>query len=466
MRQSLGRAIPGALKGAMAMDEIDLLKEADRRGRGYVAGVNDQRVFPDGAALAALSSFDEPMSAAGKAPADTLRLLDDIGSPATVASTGPNYFGFVIGATLPVAAAAERMVLAWDQCASSFVNSPVADAVEKVAARWVLEALDLPRSSAVTFGTSASACGLVCLTAARRTLLARKGWDFDADGLVGAPEIRVVVPETVHITVLKALRIMGFGLNRVVRAPVDAFGRVDPARLPPLDDGTILCLQAGEVNTGEFDPFRPLVEKAKAAGAWVHVDGAFGLWARACPETAHLTDGIDGADSWTTDGHKWLNTPYDGAIGICRDADALAGAMNADAVYAAASADSQKNLGIEFSRRARGVPIWAVLRTLGRDGIADLVGRHCRQARRLADGLRDEGFDVLNRVTLNQVLVRLQTDEATTALREAAAATGRIWFGPTVWRGRPAFRLSVSSWRTRDADIDAAIALLAGLRRG
>lgn len=295
-------------------------------------------------------------------------------------------------------------------------------------------------------------------------MLARHDWDFDRKGLAGAPEVNVVVPESVHVTIKKALRILGFGLDNIRYAAVDEHGRIDPERLPAVGDRSILCLQAGEVNTGEFDLFEPLVARARSAGAWVHVDGAFGLWARANPATRHLTDGLDGADSWTTDGHKWLNTPYDGAMGICRDAGALAAAMNSDAVYAAASADSQKNLGIEFSRRARGIAVWAALRTLGRDGLEQLVQTHCRQARRLADGLRASGFEVLNRVVLNQVLVRAATDASTHAIREAAAASGEVWFGPTVWHGRPAFRLSVSSWRTRDADIDATVALLARLK--
>ncbi len=257
---------------------------------------------------------------------------------------------------------------------------------------------------------------------------------------------------------------MGFGMGRIIYAPVGGSGRADPERLPDLDERTILCLQAGEVNTGAFDHFDPLIARAKSAGAWVHVDGAFGLWARTAPARRHLTEGIEAADSWTTDGHKWLNTPYDGAMAICRDADALAGAMNSDAAYAASSPDSQKNLGIEFSRRARGIPIWAALRTLGRDGVAEMVERHCRQAERMAEGLRRAGFEIVNRVALNQVLVRLESDGKTGALREAAVATGRIWFGPTTWQGRPAFRISVSSWRTTDEDIDAAIALLTDVK--
>ncbi|KVX50439.1 pyridoxal-dependent decarboxylase [Burkholderia ubonensis] len=444
------------------MDELALLADADRRAHAYLTSVDTRRVFPDAAALANLAAFDEPLPAHGKPADDVLRLLDGAGSPATVASNGPNYFGFVIGAALPAAAAAERLMLAWDQCASSFDNSPVAATIERQAARWVVEALDLPRDSAVGFGTSATACTLVAIAAARRALLARKGWDFEGDGLIGAPEVKVVISALAHITVKKALRVLGFGMKRIVVAPVDAHGRIDPDRLPPLDDMTIFCMQAGEVNTGEFDPFAVLIPRAKAAGAWVHVDGAFGLWARASSKAA-LTDGIDGADSWTTDGHKWLNTPYDGAMVICRDADALAVAMNAAAAYSSAERDAQMNLNLEFSRRARGIPIWAALRALGRDGVAAMIDRHCALASRVATGLRAAGYDVLSRVVLNQVLVRAATDAQTVAIREAAQASGEVWFGPTVWQGRPAFRISVSSWRTEEAHVDRLVDLLAGL---
>ncbi|MBA3878993.1 MAG: aspartate aminotransferase family protein [Sphingobium sp.] len=447
------------------MTELDLLADADARARAYVAGAEVRRAYPDGAALAALAGFDEALPDRGAPPAQTLELLDRLGSPATVASNGPRYFGFVKGASLPVAAAAERLVLAWDQSAASAVGAPSAAAIERVAGRWITEILDLPRSSAVGFGTSASACTIGCLTAARRTLLGRLGWDFDAQGLDGAPSLRVVISETAHITVKKALRLLGFGLDRVIVAPVDAAGRVDPARLPALDDRTILCLQAGEVNTGAFDPFAAILPVARAAGAWTHVDGAFGLWARAAPASRALTEGVELADSWTTDGHKWLNTPYDGAMSICRDAGALAAAMNSDAAYATAEPDAQKNLTLEFSRRARGVAIWAALRSLGREGVAALVDRHRAQSRRLADGLAAAGFEVLNEVMLNQVLIRAGSPAETERVRRAAEASGEIWFGPTIWQGAPAARLSVCSWRTSDDDITRAIDLLAQLLR-
>lgn len=357
------------------MNEIELLADADARARRFVAGSEARRAFPDAAAVAALAAFDEALADAGRPAEETLAMLDEIGSPAAVAGNGPRYFGFVVGASLPVAAAAERMVLAWDQSASTPLGAPGGAAIEKVAERWVLDILSLPPGSAVGFGTSASACGLTCLTAARRKLLAQCGWDFDREGLAGAPPIRAVVSDVAHVTMIKALRVLGFGTDNLVVAATDDNGRIDPARLPALDDRTILCLQAGEVNTGSFDPFAELIPIAKAAGAWVHVDGAFGLWARASDKLRGLTEGIDQADSWTTDGHKWLNTPYDCAMAIVRDPEALTGAMTSDAAYSSAGAEAQKNRTMEFSRRARGVAIWAALRSLGRSGVAALVER-------------------------------------------------------------------------------------------
>lgn len=448
----------------MQDQELSLLADADRRAATYLRSVETRRVYPTPEALEALSAFDEPLPETGVSAADTLALLDDVGSPAAVTTNGPRYYGFVVGASLPSAAAAERLMLAWDQGATLSMTSPISAKLEELAGRWLLDILDLPRESIVGFGTSATACGLSCLAAARRVLLRRAGWDLDAKGLKDAPVIRVVVSDKIHIVVLKALRILGFGTEQIVKAPTDRDGRIDPDRLPALDERTILCLQAGEVNTGEFDPFAALVPQAKAAGAWVHVDGAFGLWARVSLALRHWTEGVEGADSWTVDGHKWLNTPYDCAMAICRDPEALAEAMNSDAVYAAGSKAAQKNLTLEFSRRPRGIPVWAALRTLGRSGVAALIDRHCAQATRLAVDLREAGFEVLNRVVLNQVLARGRDDEETTAIRLAVERSGEAWFGASVWGGRPAFRLSVSSWRTEDADIERLIGQLARLR--
>ncbi len=441
--------------------ELTLLADADARAAKYLKSVDDRPAFPSPQSISGLDALAGALPQSPSDPKQTLALLDAIGGPGTTTSNGPNYFGFVIGASLPAAAAAERLAAAWDQCASSHINSPTMAVIEKTAGAWLLEVLDLPKQSGVGFGTSATACGLSCLAIARTGLLDALGWDVSAKGLAGAPEISVVVPASVHITVKKALRLLGFGMDRIVYAPVDENGRVIPEQLPPMNERTLLCLQAGEVNTGEFDPFTDIIPKAKAAGAWVHVDGAFGLWARASRNYNHLTNGIELADSWTTDGHKWLNTPYDSAVAICRDKTLMARTLNADAVYAQSEDDAQKNLTLEFSRRARGLGFWAALHSLGRDGVEELVDRYCNLATRLAAGCAEIGVPVCNRVVLNQVLCALDNEEKTKRFVSAVQASGKVWFGPTVWQGKAAFRLSVSSWRTTEDHIDRLIEELA-----
>lgn len=446
--------------------ELLLLEEADRRARAYVARLESAPVFPDHADIERLDALSEPLSKSGHSPTSTIELLDDVAGHATVVSSGARYFGYVLGATLPVAAAADRIALAWDQAASSPETSPAAHALEHQAGRWLLDVLDLPRESAVGFTTSASAGTIVALATARRAIAARDGWDLDAQGLAGAPPIRVVASALAHVAVLKALRILGFGLDNVERVPVDRDGRMRADLMPTLDDRTILIVQAGEVNTGEFDPFDSIIPAAQNAGAWVHVDGAFGLWARASETHRHHTSGIDGADSWTTDTHKWLNTPYDAAVVIVRDGDLLAASMNSDAVYTSASSHAQKNLTLEFSRRARGIPTWAALRTMGRDGVQNLVDRNIALAARAAEGLRSAGFTVHNRVVLNQVLASAGSPHETDRIIKSAQRSGETWFGGTTWNGERAFRISVSSWRTRETDIDALVTLLGRLKAG
>lgn len=445
--------------------EIQLLEDADRRARAYTAGIGKRPVFPPDDALAGLASFDEQLPDRGRDAEETLELLDGYGTPATVETNGGRYFGFVTGASLPVAAAAERLVLAWDNAGLGFITSPTAAKVEAIAARWVLDVLDLPPQSGVGFTTSAGAGTVIALSAARRSLLRRHGWDIDEHGLIGAPALRVVASASAHVVVTKALRVLGFGAAQIHLAATDEHGRIDPGALPPIDAMTIVVLQAGEVNTGEFDPFGEIIPAARAAGAWVHVDGAFGLWARASSAHRDLTDGVDGADSWTVDGHKWLNTPYDSAMVILADPGVLAEAMNSDAAYSATSAASQKNLTLEFSRRPRGIAVWAALRTLGRDGVAELVDRTVDMATRMADELRDAGYTVLSRGVINQIVASAGTAEETARIVAAAQASGRTWFGASVWRGQPVMRISVSSWRTTAADVDDLLDLLRELKK-
>ena len=437
--------------------ELSLLADADKRAHAYLETVQDRRVFPTVETIRRLSALTGELPEFSTPASETLAILDDVGTPATVTSNGPNYYGFVIGAVLPVAAAADRLAAAWDQCASSHVNSPVMADIEKTAAKWLLEILDLPKTSGVGFGTSATACGLSCFATARRTLLNKLGWNLDQKGLTNAPTIRVIVSEKTHVTIIKALKLLGFGLDNVIFTPSDEHGRIIVDKLPDLDAKTILCLQAGEVNTGEFDDFSAIIPKAQKAGAWVHIDGAFGLWAKASKKFEPLTKGVDLADSWTTDGHKWLNTPYDSAVAICRDRSALAQTLNANAIYSQSEDDAQKNLTLEFSRKARGLGFWAVMHSLGREGIEKLVDQYCDRATELAAGCRQAGIVVLNWVVLNQVLCRFEDDEHTHAFTKAVQSNGKVWFGSTIWDGRPAFRLSVSSWRTEKSDIEYCV---------
>jgi glutamate/tyrosine decarboxylase-like PLP-dependent enzyme len=445
------------------MQDKDLaaLRFAAERGLAYAATINQRDVFPKPAEIAALEAFGEPWPDQSSPPIETLSLLDRYGSPATVATTGGRYFGFVTGGALPAALAADWLTAAWDQAAVLPVLSPAVAKIEAVAAKWVLDALHLPADAAVAFPTGASHGNVVALAAARRAVLLRQGYDVDERGLQNAPPIRIVVSDETHSTVIKGLGLLGIGRGTAEVVRTDTQGRMQPQWLPPLDDRTIVCVQAGNVNSGAFDPMVEIAAKTRAAGAWLHVDGAFGLWARASPSYADLAAGAELADSWVTDGHKWLNTPYDCGIVICRDKAALLGAMSITAAYMPGGETvPAKDMLVEFSRRARGVTVWAALRSLGRQGLSDLVARTCAHAQRFAEQLRKKGFTVHNDVVLNQVVVSYKSAERTAAIREAVAAGGVAWFGPTKWRGHDAFRISVSSWATTTDDVDAAITAL------
>ena len=365
------------------------------------------------------------------------------------------FFGFVLGGSLPVALAANWLAGAWDQNTGLFTPTPATSQLEQVALNWLLDLFKLPPDCGGAFVTGATMANFSALAAARHGLLKRAGWNVEADGLFGAPPITVIVGEEAHPTLFKSLGLLGLGRNRVVRVPVDSQGRIRAARIPSLSGPTIVCTQAGNVNTGACDPFSEICEPAHAAGAWVHVDGAFGLWATTAPSTASLAIGLNDADSWATDFHKWLNVPYDSGIALVRDADALRGAMAITADYLPTSEfRNPSDFTPELSRRARGVEVWAALHSLGRRGIAELVERNCRQARRFAEGLEAAGFKVLNDVVLNQVLVAFGDAETTNRVVSEIQTEGTCWCGGTVWQGQTAMRISVSSWATTDADVE------------
>jgi glutamate/tyrosine decarboxylase-like PLP-dependent enzyme len=436
-----------------------LLLEAARRAGRYLNGLNQRPVFPAPQALAGLAAFDEELPEEPQDPQQTLALLDDAGSPATVASAGGRYFGFVIGGSLPAALAANWLAGTWDQNAGLEAAAPAAAKLEQVCLGWLLDVLGLPAESGGGFVTGATMANFSGLAAARHALLRQVGWDVEANGLFEAPPITVVVGEEVHVSLLKALSLLGFGRERVVRVPVDGQGRMRLQTLPRFSGPTIVCIQAGNVNTGAFDPAGEICLAAHEAGAWVHVDGAFGLWAAAAPARAGLVSGVSEADSWATDAHKWLNVPYDCGLVFCRQAGALRAALShSPAAYLTEGGPREPmEYTPEMSRRARGVEVWAALRSLGRGGLADLVERCCQYAARFAQELSAAGFQVLNEVQLNQVLVSFGRPEKTQRVIRAVQDDGAGWFGGTVWQGQTAMRISVSSWATTAADVERCI---------
>ncbi len=451
---------------AMLADRAALLRDASDRALAYLSGVADRPVRPDRDAVARLGELDFALPDAGLASPDVLHMLDESGSPATVASNGPRYFGFVTGGALPVAQAAAWLSAAWDQNGALTVMSPVAARLNAVALRWITELLGLPAGAAGGFVTGATMANATCLAAARDAVLARQGWDAAGRGLVGAPPVTVVVGAEVHTTVRKALGIVGLGRDRATVLPVDEQGRIEPRDLPALAGPAIVCLQAGNVNTGASDPFIPLVEWARRQDAWIHVDGAFGLWAAASPALRSQVAGAAEADSWATDCHKWLNTTYDCGVAMVREGTALRAAMEASASYLPGAAAEGMGLTPQSSQRARGVEVWATLASLGRAGVADLVERSCQLARRFAAGMRASGFDVLNEVVLNQVLVSFGTAARTDAVIAAVQADGTCWCGPTTWHDLRAMRVSVSGWSTTEDDIDRSVAAVRACAAG
>lgn len=443
-----------------------LLQQTAKRACDYVRQSNARRAFPGDADLAKLSHFREPFPDQPTDALGVIQLLDEFGSPGTVASTGGRYFGFVQGGTLPASLAANWLAAAWDQNAALRIMSPVAAELEDVVLHWVCEALDLPRDCDGGLVTCATTANFTALVAARQAILGRGGWNVVDDGMFGAPSIDVVVGGEVHASILKALTLAGFGRKHLKRVEIDSQGRMRADKLPSLNERTIVCIQAGNVNTGSFDPAAEICARAHECGAWVHVDGAFGLWARVSPKFGHLTAGFGEADSWATDAHKWPNVSYDCGIVLVRDGLALRSAMTMSAAYLISGAQREPMYHTpEASRRARGVELWAALKSLGREGLRELVERTCSHARRFAEGFRRAGFEVLNEVVINQVLVSFGSDETTKAVIRAIQEDGTCWCGGTIWQGRAAMRVSVSSWATTEADVDLCLAAITRVAR-
>jgi glutamate/tyrosine decarboxylase-like PLP-dependent enzyme len=452
---------------AIGTSTRELIEETVGRATRYLETLAARGVFPSTEAVKRLAELGGTLPADGTEPVGVLRMLDEIGSPATVATAGPRYFGFVTGGAVPATLAANWLAGAWDQCAGLDVLSPVSSELEEISAQWLIEVLGLPAGCGVGFVTGATMANFSALAAARHAVLERAGWDVEADGLIGAPAITVIGGDEIHISAVKALGMLGLGRNRIVRVRADAQGRLRADLLPKIAGPTIVCIQAGNVNSGAFDPATEICSAAHAAGAWVHVDGAFGLWAAAAPKRAHLVAGVAEADSWATDAHKWLNVPYDSGIAFVRDAWHLKAAMAANAAYLVRGEKRDPNLFTpEMSRRARGVEIWAALRSLGRNGLADLIERNCRMAARFAEGLKAAGYEVLNDVVLNQVLVSFGSDVETRNAIAALQEDGTCWCGGTIWHGRAAMRIAVSSWATTDEDVQRSLAAMIRVAAG
>jgi glutamate/tyrosine decarboxylase-like PLP-dependent enzyme len=456
---------------ALSLDLYErVLEVADKRARRYLARVADRPVAEQASVRELGKSLDRKLPEEGEDPAKVLEELADAAEPGLIALGSPRYFGFVIGGTLPAALGADWLAGAWDQIASLYVCGPSASVAEEVAGRWVLELLGLPSGSGFGLTTGGTMANFSGIAAGRHAVLERAGWDVEAKGLNGAPEVRVLVGEHAHATIFVALRLLGLGDANAIRVKADDAGRIDPDALAAeLDRGNgpaIVCAQAGEVNTGCFDPFPALTEICRGHDAWLHVDGAVGLWAAASREFDSQTEGLDQADSWSTDAHKWLNVPYDCGFIAVANPDHLRGAMGISAPYLTAAPDARDSYQYvpESSRRARGFPLYAALRSLGREGVADLVERTSALARLMGSELEgDPALEVLNEVVINQALVGIVGDESgelTADAVERIQQDGTCWLAATRWRGRPAIRISVCNWRTSEDDIRRSAAAI------
>lgn len=436
-----------------------LLQDAAQRGIAYRESLAERRVSPTDDAVAEVNAFMEDLADEGVPDEEILAELDEFGSPATVAMAGPRFFGFVIGGSYPLTVATNWLTTAWDQNVGMYEVTPATAMLELVSLSWMRSLFGLPAETAGAFVTGATVANFSALAAARNRVYADIGWNVEADGLIDAPPITIVIGDEAHPTLIKSLGLLGFGRERVVRVSTDGQGRMLTAKLPAIVGPTIVCTQAGNVNTGAFDPIGEICARVRPRGAWVHVDGAFGMWAAASPSKKYLVEGVGDADSWATDAHKWLNVPYDSGLAFVRDGNALKAAMSVTADYLMTDTEfrNPSDYTPELSRRARGVDIWAALKSLGRNGVADLVDGCCSHARRFADGFAAAGFEVLNDVILNQVLVSFGDDATNRRIIDAIQREGTCWCGVTVWHGKTAMRISVSNWSTTAADVDRSL---------
>ena len=443
------------------MDLNELLEITKNLSLQYLKELPEKRVSPSLESLKELEklAFDLPNESTN--PEKVIQFLNKVGSKNTVTSNGGRYFGFVFGGATPASLAANWLAAAWDQNAAFRIASPIGVKVEEVAGKWLLELLRLPKDSGVGFVTGTTMANFSGVVAARHSLLKRKGWNVEAQGLNGAPPIRIIVGEEIHASMLKALALAGLGTENLIKVPTDDQGRMIAEELPDIDDSTLLCVQAGNVNTGAIDPIKKVCQKANEKRAWVHVDAAFGMWARVSPKMALQAEGCELADSWAIDLHKWLNVPYDSGMIVCKDPNMLRAAMSRNADYLPKMVDREPYYFTpEMSRRARGIEVWAALYGMGRSGLIDLIERCCYLARLFSENLKRAGFNILNDVDLNQVLVSFGDAELTNRIIQRIQEDGTCWCGGTIWKDQTAMRISVSSWMTTEKDIEMSSAAI------
>ena len=452
----------------MGKPDADLLRRTAQLAAGWLRSLDSRPVRATASVAELRSRLGGPLPAGPADPLSVVQALARAAEPGLVAIPSGRYFGFVIGGGLPAAVAADWLATAWDQCPGFYACGPAASVAEEVTGGWLLGLLGLPADASFAFTTGCQLAHLTCLAAARQHVLAAAGWDVEDDGLAGAPPVRVLAGQRRHVSIDRALRFLGLGRAALTVIPADGSARMDTGRLraelaAARGAPVIVCGQAGEVNTGAIDDLGAIADASAAAGAWLHIDGAFGLWAAASPALRHLVAGAGRADSWAFDTHKWLNVPYDRGVAVCAHPAAHRAAMSATAGYLVQGGPGQPRDAAdwtpEFSRRARGFAVHAALRSLGRRGVADLVDRSCAHARAFAAGIAAlPGCEVLNQVVLNQVLFRFGTDQATDQILGRVNDSGEAWLSGTTVGGRRAIRLSVSNWQTSDADIARAVA--------
>jgi len=447
------------------MQREQQLKELFKQAQGYAFDYAEEalqrNVFPSAKAIEELDIFAEELPVnTGDAKA-ILEQLHRYGSPASVAQTGGRYFGFVNGGILPVTLATKWLTDFWDQNTALQVMSPITAKLEEVCEQWLKQLLDLPENTVAGFVSGTSSAILCGLAAARYRIYQNHNWDFNQQGHNGAPPIRIIAGRQTHGAVIKAIALLGFGLDNIEWVEADKQGRIIPEKIPTLDSSCIVLLQAGNVNSGSFDPFERICDAANAADSWVHIDGAFGLWAGGTEQLKHLTAGMEKAHSWSVDGHKTLNTPYDSGILLCRDKEALVTALQATGAYLTSSYSESRDGMLytpEMSRRARAIELWAALKYLGRSGVDELVVGMHQRANEFAEQLKDAGFEILNDVVFNQVIVSPSNDEAITqSIMEAIQQSGECWVGGSLWNGKKVIRISVCSWVTTSEDISRSV---------